>query len=137
VVGLDVVGTQTNELDTARGEFGLELGEGAQLGGADGGEVIGVREEDGPLVTDELVEVDGAVGGIGIEIGGSRAQTETIEWSVTCRRVCKEVSSSSSMSLCSDTYGVARSAIVIDVKDDLEERRRRRRRRKVGEGKGI
>jgi hypothetical protein len=37
------------------------------------------------------------------------------------------------MSLCGETYGAARSAIVIDFKDVLEERRRR----KVGEGKGI
>lgn len=78
VVGLDVVGTETNELDTARGELGLELGEGAQLGGTDGGEVIGVGEEDGPLVTDELVEVDGTVGGLGIEVRGSRAQAEAV-----------------------------------------------------------
>jgi len=78
VVGLDMVGTETNELDTARGELGLELGEGAQLGGTDGGEVIGVGEEDGPLVTDELVEVDGTVGGLGIEVRGSRAQAEAV-----------------------------------------------------------
>lgn len=76
VVGLDLVGAQANELDTASSELGLELGEGAQLGGADGGEVIGVGEEDGPLVTDEVVEVDGTVGGLGVEVGGSRAQTE-------------------------------------------------------------
>lgn len=78
VVGLDAVGAQTDELDTAGSELGLELGEGAQLGGADGGEVIGVGEEDGPLVADELVEVDGTVGGLGIEVRGNGAQTEAV-----------------------------------------------------------
>jgi hypothetical protein len=78
VVRLNVVGAQTDELDTASSELGLELGEGAELGGADGGEVIGVGEEDSPLVTDELVEVDGTVGGLGIEVRGSGTQTEAV-----------------------------------------------------------
>jgi hypothetical protein len=67
---------QANELDTTSSELGLELGESTELSGTDGSEVIGVGEEDGPLVADELVEVDRAVGGVGIEVRGSRAQTE-------------------------------------------------------------
>lgn len=78
VVGLDVVGTQTDELDTTLGELGLELGESTELGGTDGSEVIGVGEEDGPLVTNEVVEVDGTVGGLGVEVRGNGAQTEAI-----------------------------------------------------------
>ena len=35
-----------------------------------------VREEDGPLVTNELVEVDATVGGVGIEVGCGRPETE-------------------------------------------------------------
>jgi hypothetical protein len=73
---------QTNELDTTSSELGLELGESTELSGTDGSEVIGVGEEDGPLVTDELVEVDRAVGGVGIEVRGSRAQTEANRQSV-------------------------------------------------------
>jgi len=76
VVRVDVVGAQADQLHAACGELGLQLGEGAQLGGADRGEVIGVREEDGPLVADEVVEVDGPVGGLGIEVRGDGAQTE-------------------------------------------------------------
>ena len=38
-VGLDGVGGETNQLDIALGELGLELGEGTELGRADGGEV--------------------------------------------------------------------------------------------------
>lgn len=38
----------------------------------------GVREEDGPAVANVVVEVDGTVGGLGIEVGGSRAQAKTV-----------------------------------------------------------
>ena len=76
IVGLDGVGGQADELDAALLELGLELGEGAQLGGADGGVVLGVGEEDHPLVADELVEVDVALGGLGLEVGGLVAETE-------------------------------------------------------------
>lgn len=78
VVRVDVVGAQADQLHAARGELGLQLGEGAQLGGADRGEVIRVREEDGPLGANELVEVDGTIGGLGIEVGGNGAQAEAV-----------------------------------------------------------
>jgi len=35
-----------------------------------------VGEEDDPFVADELVELDGAVGGFGFEVGGDAAETE-------------------------------------------------------------
>lgn len=35
-----------------------------------------VGEDDGPLVTDKLVEVDGAVGGLCVEVGRGRPETE-------------------------------------------------------------
>lgn len=79
VVRVDVVGAQTDQLHAARGELRLQLSKGAQLRGADWGEVIRVREEDGPLGADELVEVDGTVGGLSIEVGGNGAQTEAVE----------------------------------------------------------
>lgn len=40
VVRINIVGTQSNELDAESSELGLELGEGTELGGADGSEVI-------------------------------------------------------------------------------------------------
>lgn len=79
VMGLSSVGTQTNELDTTSSKLGLELGEGTELGGTDGSEVIGVGEKDGPLVIEELVEADGTVGGVGIKVGGNRAQAKTMK----------------------------------------------------------
>ena len=62
LMAVDGVGRETKELCAALDGLRLELGEGTELGGADGGVVLGVREEDDPVVTDELVEVDGALG---------------------------------------------------------------------------
>lgn len=76
VVGLDGVGREANQLDAALGELGLELGKGAELGGADGGVVLGVGEEDDPAVADELVEVNLALGGLGLEVGGLGAEAD-------------------------------------------------------------
>lgn len=76
-MGLDGVCGQTDELGSTLGELRLKLGEGTQLGGANGCEVLqfwslanvvwfymrskhtlGVREENNPAVTNELVELD-------------------------------------------------------------------------------
>lgn len=71
------VGGQTNQLGAALGELRLELGESAEFGGADRGVVLGVGEEDNPLVTNPLVEVDRASGGVGLEVGGHGSEAET------------------------------------------------------------
>ena len=70
------VGRQADQLGTALGELGLELGKGAEFGGADRGVILGVGEEDDPFVTDKVVEVDGAIGGLGLEVGGNGAQAK-------------------------------------------------------------
>lgn len=57
---LNSVGAQTDELDVALGELGLELREGTQLGGADWSVVLRVGEQDDPLVANEVVELDRA-----------------------------------------------------------------------------
>ena len=75
-MGLNSVGRETDQLDTTLGELRLELGESTELSGADGGVVLGVREEDDPVVADELVEVNVSLGGLGLEVGGGRAQTK-------------------------------------------------------------
>lgn len=75
-MGVNGVGGQADELDAALGELGLKLGESAELGGADGGVVLGVGEEDDPVVADEVVEVDVAAGGLGLEVGGDGAEAE-------------------------------------------------------------
>ena len=64
------VDRQADELAVALGELGLDLGHVAELGGAHGREVLGVREQDGPAVADPVVEVDRALRGLGGEVGG-------------------------------------------------------------------
>ena len=76
LVAAEGVGRQADELDAALGELGFQASERAEFGGADRRVVLGVREEDDPLVADELVEVNGAVGGVGLEVGGGRAQAK-------------------------------------------------------------
>jgi len=77
-VRVDGIGAEADELDVALGELRLELGEGAELGGADGGVVFGVGEENDPGAADEGVEVDGAGGGVGLEVGGGGAEAEAV-----------------------------------------------------------
>jgi len=75
-VAINGVGRQANELDTTFGELWLKLGKGTKLGGADWSVILWVREENNPLVTDELVEIDRSVGGLSLEVWGNGAQTE-------------------------------------------------------------
>ena len=77
-VRVDGVGAQADQLDVALCEFGLEFCEGAQLGGADGGVIFRVREENGPGIADEFVEVNGAIGGVGLEVGRGGAEAEAL-----------------------------------------------------------
>ena len=70
----DYLGVGT--LGVALLELVLEGGGAAELGGAHGGEVGGVAEEDGPGVLLPVVERDGAVGGVGGEVGGGVAEVE-------------------------------------------------------------
>lgn len=72
------VGREADELDAALVELGLKASHLTELGGADGGVVLGMGEEDHPAVADELVEVDKAIGGIGLKVGGNRAQAKTV-----------------------------------------------------------
>lgn len=72
------VGRETDELDTALVELGFETGHLTELGGADGSIILGVGEEDHPVVANELVEVNGAIGGFGLEVGGDGAQAKTV-----------------------------------------------------------
>jgi hypothetical protein len=96
---------KTNQLHTTLVELGLQLREGTKLGGACGSEVIlskiqhrvswevqrlcfrnqngekthRVGEENDIVVADELVEVDLALVGLSLEVGGSRAETDAVE----------------------------------------------------------
>jgi len=62
------IDAQADDLAVALRELRLELGHVAELGRANGGEVLRVREQDGPPVPDPLVEVDLAFGGLRREV---------------------------------------------------------------------
>ncbi len=76
IVLVNGIGRETNQLDVALGELWLKLCECAELGGADWGEVVWVGEEDDPGVANKLVEVDWALGGLGLETWGDGAEAE-------------------------------------------------------------
>jgi len=75
-MALDCVGREADELCAALGELGLELRESTKLRGADRGVVLRMREENDPFVANELVEVDWALGSLGLEVGSRASQTE-------------------------------------------------------------
>jgi Ca2+:H+ antiporter len=87
-MGFHRVDGQADRLDAPPLELRLEPGHVAQLGGADRGEVTGMREEDGPAVADPVVEADGAGRGLRGEVRSRIAQSQShiyplVEWS--CR----------------------------------------------------
>ena len=66
---LDRVDGEADDLHAAGVEVRLDLGQVAELGRADRGEVARVREQHGPGVADPLVEVDRPFGGVGLKSG--------------------------------------------------------------------
>lgn len=68
---------QPDELDAALSELGREAGDFTKLGGADGGEVGRVREEDHPTVSGPLMELDGTLRGLCLKIGRDATETKT------------------------------------------------------------
>src|SRR6202022_3445704 len=76
LVVLHRVHAQADDLGVALVELGLDARHVAQLGGAHRGEILGVREEDGPLIVDPLVEVDRTLGRLRSEVGGFVVDTQ-------------------------------------------------------------
>jgi hypothetical protein len=89
---------QSNHLDTAFVELILKPGKRAQFRCTHRGEIGRVGEQDGPLVADELVEVNLTLGGQGREVGsypksvrcslGNASDLETIPVEPRRRRGC-------------------------------------------------
>ena len=71
---VDRVDRKADRLDVALVPFGLELGNGAEFGGADRSEVLGVRKENGPRVALPIVEGNAALSGVSGEVGGDIAK---------------------------------------------------------------
>ena len=78
LVAVERVGRQADDLDAALGKLGLDLGHGPELRRAHGRVVLRVREEHDPAVADELVEIDGSLRGLGLEVGRLAAQAEAV-----------------------------------------------------------
>ena len=68
-VAFDGVDGEADDLCAALRELLFEAGDSTEFGGADGGEVLGVREENGPAVSDPFMEVQRALRRFGGEIG--------------------------------------------------------------------
>lgn len=122
LVALDRVSTQTQQLDATLLELGLEAGHLAELGCADGSVVLGVGEEDEPVVANVLVQVNGALGRLGLEVGGDGAQTEAVVRSVV-QSVLFVGQLLLLMLLCSgSTYGAALCSAIVTVMwiDDID-----------------
>lgn len=64
MVRFDSVSRQTDQLDATLSELRLKLGESTELSSAHWGVILRVREENDPVVTNEVVEVDGALWGL-------------------------------------------------------------------------
>jgi hypothetical protein len=73
---VDRIDRQADHLAVALLERGPELGQIAELGGADRSEVLGVREQDSPAVAEPVVEAKPPAGGLGLEIGGAIADAQ-------------------------------------------------------------
>jgi hypothetical protein len=69
-VVLDRVHRQSDDLHVAPVELGFDLGEVAEFRRADGGEVARVGEQHGPRVADPVVEPQGPLRRLGLEVGG-------------------------------------------------------------------
>jgi hypothetical protein len=73
---VDGIDAQAHQLDAALVEFRLQLCESAELGGANRREILRVREQKCPAITDPVVELDLSLGGLCFEIRGDCANLE-------------------------------------------------------------
>ena len=78
LMAVDGVGRETNELCATLGELWLEFCESTELGGTDGCVILRMGEKDDPVVTNEFVEVDGALCSFGLEVRGNATQAESL-----------------------------------------------------------
>src|SRR5215204_6551810 len=67
------INTQSNDLDAASVELGLDFGHVAELGGANRSEVLRMREQDAPRVANPFMKPDLALGGFSLEVWGCLA----------------------------------------------------------------
>src|SRR5690349_7286740 len=73
VYGIDA---DREDLDVSALELLGQVRDAAKLGGADRGEVLGVREQHAPALAEPLVKVDATRGRVLVEVGGDAADVE-------------------------------------------------------------
>jgi hypothetical protein len=73
-----------------------------------------VREENDIVVADELVEVDLALVGLGLEVGGSRAETDAADALVSLRKRKKRRRAGK------EAYGSGRGSAMFKAFDEIE-----------------
>lgn len=78
-VRFDCVGRETDQLNASLGKLGLKLCESAQFGCADWSVVLGMGEENGPLIANPFMEINWACGGFGLEVGCSGPEAESVK----------------------------------------------------------
>ena len=65
---VDRIDRKTHQLDAALVEFRFQPGECTELGGANRGEILGMREQQCPAIADPVMEFDFPFGGLGYEV---------------------------------------------------------------------
>jgi len=75
-MGLEAVGGQSDDLDAALREILGPDGNFAQLSGANGCEIRGMREKEGPAVPDPFVELDGTLCGFRVEVWDDGSESD-------------------------------------------------------------
>src|SRR6516164_2905272 len=76
-VAIDRVDAQADDLDVTPVELGLDLCHVTELGRTDRGEILWVRKEHGPGITDPVMEADAALGRFCLKIRGDIADLES------------------------------------------------------------
>lgn len=74
-MAVDRVGREADQFYSTLGELWFELCKRAEFGGAHGSIIFGMREENNPLITNEIMEINGSVGGIGFKVRGLATET--------------------------------------------------------------
>ena len=83
------VGRQPYQFHATLGELRLHLCQRHKLRSADWSKIVRMREEDNPVVADEVVEIDWTFAGFGPEVWGNGTQAEAVGDSVSWDRILK------------------------------------------------
>ena len=78
---VDGIDAEADDLDVPLVELGFQLRHVAELGRADGGEILRMREEHCPGVADPFVKADASLRRVGFEIRSHVTELKSHRWS--------------------------------------------------------